>query len=278
MNIYEKLLAITSEMQTVAKNLEVGIGKNQYKAVGEADVLRAVKELEKKYNVYSYPYSRKVIDSSIMQTKKEYQGQVTEGNQIFMRLETVYRFVNIEKPEEYIDITTYGDGVDTQDKAPGKAMTYGDKYALMKAYKIITGEDPDQNPSPDNVTNLNSMFYYSTGIEEITFSEKWNTSKVTDMAWMFATEGNTKMSIKTITGLEYFNTSSLNRTNGMFYNCTQIISLDLKNFDTSNVTDMTKMFGNCSSLKTVYVSKSKWVQVQDNNTVFPGCKAQVIKV
>ena len=73
-----------------------------------------------------------------------------------MRLETVYRFVNIEKPEEYIDITTYGDGVDTQDKAPGKAMTYGDKYALMKAYKIITGEDPDQNPSPDNVTNLNS--------------------------------------------------------------------------------------------------------------------------
>lgn len=156
MNIYEKLLAITSEMQTVSKNLEVGIGKNQYKAVGEADVLRAVKELEKKYNVYSYPYSRKVIDSSIMQTKKEYQGQVTEGNQIFMRLETVYRFVNIEKPEEYIDITTYGDGVDTQDKAPGKAMTYGDKYALMKAYKIITGEDPDQNPSPDNVTNLNS--------------------------------------------------------------------------------------------------------------------------
>lgn len=156
MNIYEKLLAITSEMQTVAKNLEVGIGKNQYKAVGEADVLRAVKELEKKYNVYSYPYSRKVIDSSIMQTKKEYQGQVTEGNQIYMRLETVYRFVNIEKPEEYIDITTYGDGVDTQDKAPGKAMTYGDKYALMKAYKIITGEDPDQNPSPDNVTNLNS--------------------------------------------------------------------------------------------------------------------------
>ena len=24
-------------------------------------------------------------------------------------------------------------------------MTYGDKYALLKAYKIITGDDPDQN-------------------------------------------------------------------------------------------------------------------------------------
>ena len=57
------------------------------------------------------------------------------------------RFVNVDKPEEYIDITTYGDGVDSQDKAPGKAMTYGDKYALLKAYKIITGDDPDQTAS-----------------------------------------------------------------------------------------------------------------------------------
>ena len=31
--------------------------------------------------------------------------------------------------------------------ATGKAMTYADKYALMKAYKIITGDDPDQEPS-----------------------------------------------------------------------------------------------------------------------------------
>ncbi|MBR3243048.1 MAG: ERF family protein, partial [Parasporobacterium sp.] len=44
---------------------------------------------------------------------------------------------------------TYGDGVDSQDKAPGKAMTYGDKYALLKAYKIITGDDPDQNYSEE---------------------------------------------------------------------------------------------------------------------------------
>ena len=51
MNIYEKLSAITNEIGTVAKNLEVGVGKSQYKAVGEADVLKAVKELEAKYKV-----------------------------------------------------------------------------------------------------------------------------------------------------------------------------------------------------------------------------------
>ena len=30
-------------------------------------------------------------------------------------------------------------------------MTYADKYALLKAYKIVTGEDPDQQHSPDTV-------------------------------------------------------------------------------------------------------------------------------
>lgn len=154
MNIYEKLSAITSEIKKVAKNLQVGTGQNQYKATAEADVLEPVKELEEKYKVYSYPFSREIVDSSILQTEKEYNGKTTKGNQIFMRLKTVYRFVNIEKPDEFIDVTTYGDGVDTQDKAPGKAMTYGDKYALMKAYKIITGEDPDQDGSPDNMNIL----------------------------------------------------------------------------------------------------------------------------
>lgn len=150
MNIYEKLLNITSEIKTVNKNLEVGAGKNAYKAVGEADVLVAVKALEEKYKVYSYPCKREITDRAILETEKEYNGTVTKGNQIFLRIETTYRFVNIENPEEFIEITTYGDGIDTQDKAVGKAMTYADKYALLKAYKIITGDDPDQEHSPDN--------------------------------------------------------------------------------------------------------------------------------
>lgn len=155
MNIYEKLLKITSEIKTVNKNLEVGIGKSAYKAAGEADVLSAVKVLEEKYGIYSYPCKREVIDRAILETEKEYNGNITRSNQIFLRIETVYRFVNIEKPEEFIEITTYGDGIDTQDKAVGKAMTYADKYGLMKAYKIITGDDPDQEHSPDKA-NYNS--------------------------------------------------------------------------------------------------------------------------
>lgn len=149
MNIYEKLAAITADLNAVAKNLKVGEGKASYKAVGEADVLAAVKPLEAQYKVYSYPVSRHIVDSDVITTKKVYNGQESETSKFFMRVETVYRFVNTENPEEFVEVTTYGDGVDSGDKAPGKAMTYGDKYALLKAYKIITGDDPDQTASED---------------------------------------------------------------------------------------------------------------------------------
>lgn len=160
MNLFEKLLNITNEIAKVNKNLIVGEGQSSYKAVGEADVLKAVKELEFKYKVYSYPCSRQIVDRDILQTEKDYKGTVTKSTKQFMRIETVYRFVDIEKPEEYIEMTTYGDGLDSGDKAPGKAMTYSDKYALLKAYKMITGDDPDQNPSDD---------------------ENWKSAKVTDL-------------------------------------------------------------------------------------------------
>ena len=147
MTIFEKMLAITAELQTVAKNLMVGEGRSQYKAVSEGDVLAAVKPLEIKHGVYSYPVKRTVIDSGEIVSKNVYKGEEKETRRLWLRVETVYRFVNTENPDEYIEITTYGDGVDSQDKAPGKAMTYSDKYALLKAYKIQTGDDPDANAS-----------------------------------------------------------------------------------------------------------------------------------
>lgn len=143
MNIFEKMLNITNEIANVNKNLTVGEGKSSYKAVGEADILKAVKELEFKYRVYSYPANREVIESTMYTTTNNYG----EKNNIFSRIKTTYRFVNIDKPDEYIETITFAEGIDTQDKGSGKAMTYSDKYALMKSYKIITGEDPDQNPS-----------------------------------------------------------------------------------------------------------------------------------
>ena len=150
MNIFQKMSAVTAELQTVAKNLTVSTGKNNsYKAVSERDIIDAVKPIEAKHGIYSYPYDRQVIESQILDSESEYQGKVTKKTTFFSRIKTTYRFVNTEKPDEYIDMVTFAEGIDAQDKGSGKAMTYGDKYALMKAYKISTGDDPDQNASEE---------------------------------------------------------------------------------------------------------------------------------
>ena len=143
-NIYQKMSDITNEVSTVAKNLSVSTGKGSYKAVGEADILKAVKPIEEKNGIYSYPHEREILSEG---TTANANGTVFH----LLRLKTVYRFVNMELPTEYIDIVSFADGLDTGDKACGKAMTYADKYALMKAYKIQTGDDPDADGSPDDL-------------------------------------------------------------------------------------------------------------------------------
>lgn len=148
LNVYQRLLLIQNELTNVAKNLSVGVGKSSYKAVGEADVLKAVKPLEAKYGVYSYPSSRRIVESAVLENEAtDYNNNKVIKKSFFERIETVYRFVNVDNPSEYIEITSYGDGIDTGDKSVGKACTYADKYALLKAYKIITGDDPDQDES-----------------------------------------------------------------------------------------------------------------------------------
>ena len=165
-NIYQRMAAITAELRTVAKNLTVQQTKtSSYKAVSERDVLDAVKPLEEKYGVYSYPAARRILESNLLESENEYQGKITKKTTFMTRIETVYRFVNVDKPDEYIETVTFAEGIDTQDKGSGKAMTYADKYALMKGYKISTGDDPDQEASKDES-------YKKSSKKQITAREK----------------------------------------------------------------------------------------------------------
>ena len=59
LNIYQKMSLATVEIQKVKKNLKVGEGtKSEYKATKEADILNAVKPIENKLGIYSYPTER----------------------------------------------------------------------------------------------------------------------------------------------------------------------------------------------------------------------------
>lgn len=150
LNLFQRMAAITAELATVGKNLTVSTGKSgSYKAVSERDIIDAVKPLETKYGVYSYPAEREVIESQLLENESTYNGTTTKRTTFYERIRTIYRFVNVDNPTEIIETITFAEGIDSGDKASGKAMTYADKYALMKAYKISTGEDPDATASVD---------------------------------------------------------------------------------------------------------------------------------
>ena len=57
----------------------------------------------------------------------------------------VIRFANIDNPADFIDVPSFGYGIDDQDKGPGKAMSYAVKYALLKALGLESGDDPDED-------------------------------------------------------------------------------------------------------------------------------------
>ena len=152
--------------QTVAKNLNVDTGRGKgYKAVSERDVIDAVKPLETKHGVYSYPVDRQIIESQTLESESTYNGSVSKKTTFFSRLKTVYRFVNVDDPLDYIETVTFAEGIDSQDKGSGKAMTYADKYALLKAYKISTGDDPDQAASVDTLYRRSGIKCQMCGTE-----------------------------------------------------------------------------------------------------------------
>ena len=157
MNIYQKMAAITAELKAVEKDLTVQTTKtSSYKAVSERGILDAVKPLEEKYGIYSFPVERTVLESNLIQNESVYEdakgNKTTTPKTAYMtRIKTVYRFVNIDCPTQIIDTITFAEGIDSQDKGSGKAMTYADKYALMKAYKISTGEDVDEGTDAEEL-------------------------------------------------------------------------------------------------------------------------------
>ncbi len=146
MNIYQKMAKATEKLGVVAKNLTVSTGKSSYKAVGERDILDAVKPVEVEFGIYSYPYDREIVESERLESEG-YDGKVRTT--FYIKMKTIYRFVNADKPDEFIDTVSFSTGLDSGDKPDGKAMTYADKYALMKAYKISTGDDPDATGSEE---------------------------------------------------------------------------------------------------------------------------------
>ena len=93
------------------------------------------------------------------------------------------------------------------------------------------------------------MFWGCNALRSIDVSS-FDTSKVTDMGYMFA--GCWNVSSLEITN---FNTSKVKKMDRMFGDCTNVTSLDVRYFDTSEVENMDGMFDDCPNLTTIRTPK-----------------------
>ena len=132
MNIYQKILSIMQNIKYLAKDDEVKFNTTKYKALSEEKVTSIMRAELIAHRLVVFPIRQ---DSSRT-------GQITH-------VDVTYRMVNVDDPQEYIDIASCGDGADSQDKGSGKAMTYAFKYMWLRTFALPTGEDPDKISSAE---------------------------------------------------------------------------------------------------------------------------------
>ena len=148
MNLYEKLFNVMNESDAVEKTMDVGTGRNSYKAVSEASILNMVKPLFKKYKLIIFPVSGEIKDHCSIWNKTDYDGKTAENLRAMTELKVIYRIVDVESGESQ-DVVGFGNGSDPQDKGAGKAFTYSFKNVLSKTFMLFSGEDTDSTHSDD---------------------------------------------------------------------------------------------------------------------------------
>lgn len=129
----------------IEKNAKVGEGKTSYKGVLDMDVKDAIGEAMVKSGLAIFPVN---IDEEVeVRTWTDQDNKPKQ--QVMVKVKTTYMLAH--ESGEWVEIVGYGHGVDSQDKAAGKATTYALKYALLYQFMVATGkiDDADNTHSDD---------------------------------------------------------------------------------------------------------------------------------
>ena len=115
-------------------------------------------------------------------------------------------------------------------------------------------------------TSLKEFFYNCISLETISGLEYLNTANITDMSSMFWNCSNLK-------SLDFtkFDTKNVSSMYFMFYGCSNLTSLNLTNFNTKNVKNMNGMFGDCTHLTLLDITNFNTAKVTNMGNMFLGC-------
>jgi len=131
MNIYQKLIEVRKASGgAVQKDAENKFEHFNYASSGA--VLGLVREAMNEQGLLIVP---EIID----QTQKE-----GSGNKWAITVKILFTIINAEKPDEKIEVKWTQNASGGSDKAIGSAMTYAEKYLMLKLFNIETSnDDPD---------------------------------------------------------------------------------------------------------------------------------------
>lgn len=146
MNVYQRLAEVRKSVSYLKKEQD----GQQYKYVGSSDVLGALHSKINECGLLLIPaiVNHKVtehVENVTQQNKYTKQTEQKLRITYFTELEMKMRWQNIDDHNDYIEMPWYAQGVDIAgEKGVGKALTYGEKYFLLKFFNIATDkDDPD---------------------------------------------------------------------------------------------------------------------------------------
>lgn len=133
MNLLQRINEVRKSIDYIRKDKDVSTGGGSYKAVTHDQVTAMVRDHMVKHGIVSYPI---LVDGKSIPKD--------EGAKQF-RYEATYDFVfaNIDDAADKICLRIQSHAMDNADKAPGKALSYAKKYAVLKLFEIETGEDEE---------------------------------------------------------------------------------------------------------------------------------------
>lgn len=135
-NIYQRLHAVMGEVSYIQKQQPAKDGAGlPYSVVTHDMVTAAVRPALIKHGIH---YAASVVKYT------------QDGNRTEVLVAVTFR--NIDDPEDNLEVFSLGQGIDKQDKGPGKAMSYAVKYALLKTLGLETGDDPDLDQKTEHVS------------------------------------------------------------------------------------------------------------------------------
>ena len=144
-----------------------------------------------------------------------------------------------------------------------------DEYSLSVKDKTVKNEIARYTASDWNTfPTFNSEFTYTYDVTKL--DEVYEYSIIADSMDNLPTQISFSGKSNLLT-VEYLNIDNITKMSYMFYNCTNLISLDVSNWDTSSVTHMGYTFHDCSNLTSLDVSNWDTGEVTSMGNMFSNC-------